>query len=192
MVRRLFSVGALALTLVACGAVDPRAAAPQSTPPAVSAPAEREQVANPVRLRIPSLGVDAAFQELRTNEVGVLDAPEGRFDVGWWVDGPEPGEPGAAVIPGHVNFDGPGVFLDLDTLTPGAEVTVEDAAGEAHTFVITSVERFPKSEFPTDRVYSSADATGGKAEIRLVTCGGAFNESQRSYVDNVVAFGVAA
>ena len=41
---------------------------------------------------------------------------------------------------------------------------------------------YPKDEFPTEAVYGP---TSGP-ELRLVTCGGAFDRSARSYDDNVV------
>ena len=42
----------------------------------------------------------------------------------------------------------------------------------------------PKSRFPTDEVYGDT----GHAALRLVTCGGAFDERSRSYLDNVVVY----
>ena len=49
-------------------------------------------------------------------------------------------------------------------------------------FAVTTVGRFPKTEFPTDAVYGPAPGP----ELRLVTCGGKFDRSERSYRDNIV------
>ena len=52
------------------------------------------------------------------------------------------------------------------------------------TFAVRRVARFPKAEFPTDAVFGSAD----RAELRLVTCGGLYDEATHRYLDNVVVF----
>jgi hypothetical protein len=44
------------------------------------------------------------------------------------------------------------------------------------------VATYPKDRFPTDEVYG--DTAG--AELRLITCGGAFDRGAGSYTDNVV------
>ncbi len=50
------------------------------------------------------------------------------------------------------------------------------------------METFPKREFPADRVYAGT----GPAQLRLITCGGAFDPVTREYADNVVVFAVLA
>ncbi|MFI6503578.1 hypothetical protein [Nonomuraea typhae] len=55
-------------------------------------------------------------------------------------------------------------------------------ARQAH--LVSSVETFPKGEFPTGRVYADA----GGAQLRLITCGGAFDPVRREYAENVVVF----
>ncbi len=51
-------------------------------------------------------------------------------------------------------------------------------------FTATSVEHFPKEDFPTDVVYGDIDHPG----LRIITCGGSFDETARSYNDNIIAF----
>ncbi len=59
------------------------------------------------------------------------------------------------------------------------------ADGMLATFRIDKVAEYPKSRFPTQAVYgNTADAA-----IRLITCGGQFDPSAGSYLDNIVAFG---
>ena len=58
------------------------------------------------------------------------------------------------------------------------------ADGTTLRFTVTRTARYPKSAFPTAEVYGpTADA-----ELRLITCGGRFDRSRRSYVDDVVVF----
>ena len=84
-----------------------------------------------------------------------------------------------------VDWDGePGVFVDLRKVKAGATIAVTRADGTIADFEVTEVTAFPKSEFPTDLVYGTLDYAG----LRLITCGGAFDEGADSYDDNIVAF----
>jgi sortase (surface protein transpeptidase) len=143
-------------------------------------------VAAPVRLRIPELHVNSSLLRLGRARDGTIEVPK-RYDVaGWYRQGPRPGQPGPAVIVGHVDSkaDGPGVFFNLYRLKRGTAILVDRADGSTVTFAVTRVERHPKDAFPTDAVYGpTADA-----QLRLVTCGGDFDRSVRSYEDNVVVF----
>jgi hypothetical protein len=47
---------------------------------------------------------------------------------------------------------------------------------------VTEVHEVPKAQFPTEAVYAPTP----RPELRLVTCGGRFDRSVHSYVDNVV------
>jgi sortase (surface protein transpeptidase) len=142
-------------------------------------------VADPVRLRIPSIGVSTRVTGLRLDADGRLIAPK-RFDqVGWHRGGPEPGETGVAVIAGHVDSTtGPAVFYRLRELRAGARVHVDRADGSTVTFQVRRLARYPKNRVPDREVYGS----GGGAQLRLITCGGDFDRKRRSYRDNVVVY----
>lgn len=187
-------LAATAVALAACGpAVDPEAAPPtphasQSAAPGPTAPPEPSvpiQVADPIRVRIPAIGVNAQLIPLGIDRHGTLEVPE-RFDVaGWNKDGPEPGEDGTAVIAGHVDSrSGPAVFFRLHELTSGDLVHVDRADGTTVSFEVTELAQYDKDEVPSDHVYGPADSSG----LRLVTCGGEFDQSRGSYRDNVIVF----
>ncbi|WP_405716409.1 MULTISPECIES: class F sortase [unclassified Streptomyces] len=141
----------------------------------------------PKRLRIPAIGVDAPFTDLAIGATGQLDAPPPNDNnlVGWFKDGATPGERGAAIVAGHVDtMTGPAVFLQLQYLRPGAKVDITRTDGSVATFKVDSVEQFSKAKFPDDRVYADTNS----AQLRLITCGGAYNKTAKDYEDNVVAF----
>jgi hypothetical protein len=144
-------------------------------------------VADPVRLRIPALGVTTGLQRLGRQRDGSVAVPNRTDVAGWYTGGPRPGQPGPAVILGHIDSrTGPGVFVHLDELRPGAVVRVDRSEGSTVTFRVTAVSRVPKTAFPTDLVYApTLDPT-----LRLVTCGGSFDRSRGSYRDNVIAYAV--
>lgn len=120
---------------------------------------------------------------LATN--GTLEVPPSGTPAGWFTGAPTPGERGPAIIVGHVDWKGRrGVFNRLHALKSGDRVLVSRADGVVATFEVTAVRRFAKDRFPTRLVYGDLDRSG----LRLITCGGYFNQGKHSYEDNIVAF----
>lgn len=139
----------------------------------------------PVRVLIPSIGVDAGMQDLGLHPSGELAAPTTFEDVGWYAAGVAPGEVGPAILAGHVDgYAGPAVFIDLDDLKPGDEVLVEMSDGETLTFDVTGSTQSEKSTFPTSDVYDGVP----RPELRLITCAGTFDSASRDYSDNLIVF----
>lgn len=110
--------------------------------------------ANPTRLRIPQIGVDAPFTELTLDPEGQLTAPPPDDDnmVGWYRDGVSPGELGSSVVAGHVDTTtGPAVFVMLSQMQPDQQIEVERADGAVAVFSVDSVEAFPRTPSRTTR-----------------------------------------
>jgi len=138
----------------------------------------------PVHVRIAAIGVDSGLMELGLRDDGSLEVPPSGFPAGWYTGGPTPGELGPAIIAGHIDWKGPGVFYNLHNLKPGDQVTVTRADGNQPAFRVTRVAQFPKDQFPTKLVYGNIDHAG----LRLITCGGSFNSQTGHYEDNIVVF----
>ncbi|MDT7724995.1 MAG: hypothetical protein QOI21_1571 [Actinomycetota bacterium] len=165
------------------------ATAPVSTPPP---PADMGVLpaSKPVSLEVPSIGVRTGkLMDLGLNPDNSLEVPPDAVTAGWFTQAPTPGEVGPSIIAGHVDYHRvPGVFVRLRDLEAGAEAIVHRTDGTTAVFTIYRVDHYPKSSFPTDKVYG--DTT--EPEIRLITCGGAFDQAARQYTDNVVAYGKLA
>ncbi|GAB4058889.1 class F sortase [Catellatospora paridis] len=142
----------------------------------------------PVRVKIPSIKVDAVVVTVGTNFDGSLQVPELKHPdlTGWYRYGPSPGERGNAVIVGHVDTrtSGPAVFFQLGSLKPGTKIEVQRLDGSLATFTVDVVKSFPKDEFPAHRVYGATDDMG----LRLVTCGPPYDRTDRNYLNNIVVF----
>ena len=138
----------------------------------------------PVSVQIPAIGVDSELMDLGLEPDGTLEVPPDGFPAGWYTGAPTPGERGPAIIAGHVDWQGPGVFYDLHSLSPGDQVTVSRADGSAAVFRVTRVQQYSKDAFPTEEVYGDIDHAG----LRLITCGGVFNRQTGSHDDNIVVF----
>lgn len=142
--------------------------------------------APPSRLRIASLGVDTALEQLAVDGTGQLQSPKVYEEAGWFAAGTAPGDPGPAVLAGHVDSrTGPAVFYKLHELQAGDRVEVRRGAAWL-TFRVTARERYAKAGFPSDRVYGPTPLP----ELRLITCGGDFDAARHSYRDNVVVYAV--
>lgn len=153
------------------------------TGPAHAAPSARREVGVPVRLVVPSIGVDAGLESLGLLRDGTLEGPHEWAVAGWYADGVRPGDPGPAVIAGHVDsVSGPAVFYRLRDLRPGARATVYTRDSQQLHFVVDDVRSYPKTRFPTGAVYGPTPLP----ELRLITCTGDFDWTAHSYLDNLV------
>ncbi|WP_433783448.1 class F sortase [Actinomycetospora sp. CA-101289] len=143
----------------------------------------------PTAMSIPSIGLAALnLADLRIDYRGALQVPTDFGQVGWYTASAVPGDPGPAVFAGHVDTRrGPAVFAQLDRLRPGDLVEVPRSDGGTARFAVDSVEYFPKDSMPSDRVYGPSTTP----QLRLLTCGGPFDEGTLSYQDNVVVFASA-
>ncbi|GIF12736.1 class F sortase [Actinoplanes teichomyceticus] len=142
----------------------------------------------PVRLDVPAIGVHTSLSAIGLRADGTLDVPPLRSDApaGWYRGSPTPGEPGPAVVVGHVDTarDGPAVFFRLRELHAGDTVSVRRADRTVARFRVTRVASYPKKAFPADEVYGH---TPGPA-LRLITCGGSFDRERGSYRSNIVVY----
>ncbi|GGY38373.1 class F sortase [Streptomyces djakartensis] len=211
LVTVLWSVAALVLTVhLVAGWDEPSDdGSPPHTPPAVSsttpaasrgsdAPAGPHRSgasearphlprSRPVRLLIPEISVDAPFTGLAIGRSGQLEPPppDNTNLVGWYAKGVSPGETGTAIIAGHVDTaTSPAVFARLGELEKGDRFHVVRADGRKAAFVVDDTESFDKDRFPSERVYGDAP----DAQVRLITCAGAYDRKARDYTENLVVF----
>jgi sortase (surface protein transpeptidase) len=153
------------------------------TGPAHPAAPAIARAALPADLTIPAIGVSTPLEPLALLPDHTLQSPSRWDEAGWYADGVRPGEPGPAVIIGHVDsVSGPAVFYRLRDLHPGAVALVVLHTGRTLRFVIDTVQVYPKNQFPSAAVYGPT----ALPELRLITCTGDFDWSARSYVDNLV------
>jgi hypothetical protein len=142
--------------------------------------------AKPASLTIPAIGVRAdGIKDLGLTSGGELEVPGDATTVGWFTGAPSPGEAGPAVLAAHVDYKHvSGAFSRLKELRPGEQAKVGRTDGRTAVFTVYRVERYAKAEFPTDQVYGDT----ADPELRLITCGGAFDHSSGNYLDNVVVY----
>jgi sortase (surface protein transpeptidase) len=166
-------------------------ALPAPTGPIVAPPetAQPQPVARPVALTIPLIGVRTKLMYLGLTSDGALQVPPLSMTAvaGWYQGSPRPGAIGSAIIVGHIDsYKGPGVFFRLSTLRRGDKIYVGRADGTLVEFRVTSVQTYLKDHFPTEDVYGPTP----DAELRLITCGGVFDQATGHYLSNIVVYAV--
>ena len=165
------------------------AALPAPTGPIAAPPqsAQSALVPRPVSLTIPLIGVKTQLITLGLAADGALQVPPLSMAAvaGWYTGSPRPGAVGSAIIVGHIDSESvPAVFYRLDELRRGDDVYVKRADGTTAEFRVTSVRTYLKDQFPTQTVYGPTP----DAELRLITCGGAFDPATHHYLSNIVVY----
>lgn len=179
---------------VQAGSVSPSPAVPPGTgetppgkaPAAVTGPLLARSI--PTRLDIPAIGVASDLVQLGIGADSTVQVPPTSRDsrAGWYRYSPAPGQLGPAVILGHVDSAayGPAVFFRLGALRPTNLINVTRADHRVAVFRVDRVVSYPKNHFPTLEVYGNTD----HAALRLITCGGKFDFTNRSYLANIVVY----
>ncbi|WP_031090883.1 class F sortase [Streptomyces sp. NRRL WC-3549] len=143
--------------------------------------------ARPQRVEIPSLEIDAPVVARELDESGAIEPPpyETAGTVGWYGNGTEPGTEGAALFVGHVDTEtDPAVFYGLSAVQPGARVRVARDDGTVAEFTVDDVQVFTRERFDAQKAYGPRK--DGRAELRLITCGGTYDRDAHAYTANVV------
>ena len=155
-----------------------------TTPPSTTDSPLPTTQGDPLRVTIPAIGVDAQLVPVGLKPDGSMQTPAFGL-AAWYQPGPRPGEPGPAVLVAHVDSkaNGPDVFYRLRELAPGDQITVH-YRDTTTTFAVTSKEQAAKTDLPTERIWTGTTTP----VLRLITCGGAFDRSARSYLDNVIVY----
>ncbi|GEL21677.1 class F sortase [Pseudonocardia sulfidoxydans NBRC 16205] len=131
-------------------------------------------------------GVDVPVVPVSTALDGSLTLPDEPSTVGWWSPGALPGSgSGSVVLAGHVDSRllGLGAFAVLRELGVGERITLRGDDGRDVAYDVVARREYRKAELPPDLF-----ARDGAARLVLITCGGRFDSTTRSYDDNVVVF----
>lgn len=158
--------------------------APASTP--TPAPLPDPVAGEPDRVVVPAISVDHPVIPVGLESDGAMEIPERVDEIGWYTGTQvRPGDPGSAVLAGHVDSrtQGRGAFFDLGRLDVGDDIRLETEAGEQH-WQVTGRTSYDKSYLPIDDIFT----VSGEPRLVLITCGGPFDSATRHYTENVVVY----
>lgn len=163
-----------------------------ATPTRLEEPAQAPQIVPDLAetLIVPVLQVQAPVEPVDVHE-GQLELPDDPADVGWWTGSALPGSSsGTVVMAGHVDSAaaGPGALFRLAALRPGDNVIVVLRDRRQLTYTVNARRIYRKITGLPAELFAPA----GPARLVLISCGGPFDKTTRSYRDNIVVFAVPA
>ncbi len=127
----------------------------------------------PVRLLISKIGLDAKIEARGLDASRTMLTPKDYRDVAWYNLGPAPGQPGNALLNGHVDWwTGSAVFTRLSQLRPGDMVAIVRGDGTRLTFKVTG-----RRIVTAGARVASLFAPSKVASLTLITCTGAWDPS---------------
>jgi hypothetical protein len=154
-----------------------------------SAAAAPLRASRPASITIPAIGIRSRVLPIGLAADGTLAVPQPgphEDQAAWFENSPTPGQPGPAIIEGHVDTSrGPSVFFELGSIRPGNKIHVLRGDGIEVEFTVDAVRDYKKAAFPTDKVYGAKDLS--RPLLRLITCSD-FDASIGHHVGNEVVF----
>lgn len=146
----------------------------------------KSRAATPLRLSIPRLNVSAPIQARGVNWRKIMLPPSSAAAVAWYHDGVVPGQPGTAVMYGHLTDQHfhPAVFASLRKLKPKDPIVVTDAAGTKYTFVVTKLDTFRSDSITT----SQLEPPTKFMHLTLYTCAGHWQPKLGKYSEYLVVY----
>ena len=166
------------------GIPNPRTAPESATDRGYVDPAPVIPASYPSRLFIPALKIDANVQDVGITARGSIGSPNNFTDVGWYDLGVTPGNPGTALIDGHVDngLALAGVFKHLSDISDGDHVYITTHGGTKLDFLVTSVSIYDYQSVPLAQMMASSSGS----QLILITCDGAWVGDQKTYDKRLV------
>lgn len=138
----------------------------QKAQPTQTVAAKKKYVAEvPVRLIVPSIGLDTSIVGVGVNAAGEMAVPSGNTDnVGWYKYGPKPGQVGSSVLDAHVFA----AFEDLRHLKVGSDIIVVTESGQRLRFVVQQSTVYKLSDITSSMLFGRKNDRW----LNLITCAG--------------------
>jgi LPXTG-site transpeptidase (sortase) family protein len=119
---------------------------------------------------IDKLGVSAPVAMYGMDENLVPKVPYTATDVAWYDFSARPGTGGNAIFAGHVTWNGPAVFYDLDQLVEGDQISLHGQDGTQIVYRVTNVFQVDPNDPDSRKVMWPTD----EDVITIITCSGKF------------------
>lgn len=138
----------------------------------------------PKYIKLPTIEVEGFIQKVGIDQNQEVAVPTNIHIAGWFVDSVKPGQPGLSIIDGHINGRGSdGIFVNLEKLKRGDIYTIEFGDGTSKQFKVTDTTSVDTLDAAS--VLFSQDPDN-PSQLNLITCGGNFDTTSRSYDKRVI------
>ena len=136
------------------------------------------------RIVIPSIGVSASISVKGMDAQGVMQTPNGPWDVSWYDFSARPGFGSNAVFSGHVDYVnvGPAVFSRLGELVANDLIEVQLVDGTVYQYRVVSME----SVYAATADVGAIVGPSAQEQLTLITCAGSFNAAAAEYDQRLI------
>jgi len=140
-------------------------------PPPSNAPIER--------ILLPSVGIDAPISVKGIDSNGVMEVPDGPWDVSWYDFSARPGSGSNAVFSGHLDYYdiGAAVFWRLRELIESDLIQVRLSDGVVYDYQVIAMENVDAATADIGTIVGATE----QEVITLITCAGTFDASTGQY-----------
>lgn len=158
---------------------------PSETKPEADAAARYAVPADqPRSIRIESVGISGLVQAVSTTKTRAMAAPSNIYVAGWYSGSVKPGEPGLAILDGHMTGRyADGIFKRLHEVQPGAVIVIELGNKVVKTFKVVDQTTLPDEQAAAYLFKKRADIP---IQLNIITCGGEYNRTTGRYADRVI------
>ena len=158
-----------------------QAQAPQSTPTPAPLPPSDAPIS---RMVIPAIEVDAPISVKGVGADGVMEAPDGPWDISWYDFTARPGFGGNAVFSGHVDYIdvGPAVLWRLNELAQDDLVEVLLQDGTVYQYHLVAMENVDAENVDVGSIVGPTE----QEIVTIITCAGTFNRSSGQYDQRLI------
>lgn len=144
----------------------------------------RGEPIDPKYIRLPSIGAEGFIQRVGVDQNQQVAVPNNVHVGGWFVDSVRPGQTGLSIIDGHVDGrEADGIFKNLANLKENDEYSIEMGDGNTTRYRVIEVASVDTSG-AANVLFSQKPNV--KSQLNLITCGGDFDPSARSYNKRVI------
>jgi sortase (surface protein transpeptidase) len=151
----------------------------QAVPDNYSVPADQ-----PLSINFPTIQAGGFIQRVGVDKANQMVAPSNVHMAGWYVKSVKPGAPGLSIIDGHVQgLYSKGVFYKLAQLKVSDTFSVTYGNHSVRQF---SVKRVDKVSVQDAEKYLYAHYTAIPRQLNVITCGGKYIASSKSYNGRVI------
>jgi hypothetical protein len=142
------------------------------------------------RLQIPVLGIDAPIETVDTAQDGDMDVPMLHMldGVGWYQNGPWPGQLGSAVIDGYTSRpdSSAAIFSRLGDLRSGDLILIVNQDGSEQHFRVVSLRTYLPNSVPREQIFR--DTSG--VYLNLITCSGDWTSVTQQPIEPLIVHAI--
>lgn len=154
---------------------------PRAQPTATLPPPSNAALA---RIVIPQIEVDAPISIKAVDANGVMETPDGPWDVAWYDFTARPGFGSNAVFSGHLDYVdvGPAVFWRLRELAPNDLVEVRLEDGTVYQYQVVAMDTVDAETVDVGKIVGPTE----QEMVTLITCAGTFDPTTRQYDQRLI------